>query len=342
MSNEKFRNALARRPQAVPPIWLMRQAGRYHAHYQALRREHSFMDLCKKPELAAAVALGPIQDFDFDIAILFSDLLFPLAALGMGLEYKETGPELGWQLRADNIRNLRSIENALPELAFQGEAVRATREVLPSDKSLIGFVGGPFTLFAYAVEGSHKGSLPELKRNLGLFPHFCETMVPLLRENIRLQLENGAEVVMLFDTAAGELAPHLYEALVVPGITELARNFPGKLGYYAKTTVPAHHRHSVFSSGLLAGLGVDHRWDMRDAFALSRTGFVQGNFDQSLLALVPADFARALDAYLAPLAALAPEARAGWVAGLGHGVIPQANPENVRAFVRTVRERFHG
>src|SRR5256884_7220300 len=98
IGNPRFQNALARVPQPTPPIWLMRQAGRYHRHYQALRQKHSFMALCKRPELAAAVALGPVMDFDFDAAILFSDLLFPLEALGMGLEYTDRGPKLGWNL----------------------------------------------------------------------------------------------------------------------------------------------------------------------------------------------------------------------------------------------------
>src|SRR6476620_8382778 len=104
--NLRFQNALARTPQATPPIWLMRQAGRYHRHYQNLRRQFSFMDLCKQPELAAQVALGPVLDFDFDAAILFSDLLFPLEALGMGLEYSDAGPQLGWKLTRESISHL--------------------------------------------------------------------------------------------------------------------------------------------------------------------------------------------------------------------------------------------
>src|SRR6476619_1299189 len=93
IGNARFQNALARKPQGTPPIWFMRQAGRYHRHYQALRAKHSFMELCKVPELASEVALGPILDFDFDVAILFSDLLFPLEGLGMGLSYDDGGPK---------------------------------------------------------------------------------------------------------------------------------------------------------------------------------------------------------------------------------------------------------
>src|SRR5258706_6474084 len=222
IGSARFQNALARRPQSTPPIWLMRQAGRYHRHYQALRQKYSFMDLCKRPELAAEVALGPVMDFDFDAAILFSDLLFPLEALGMGLEYLDRGPQLGWHLNETTCAQLRSIEEAWPQLLFQGDAMRATRECLPSDRSLIGFVGGPWTLFVYAVEGSHKGSLLKSKKLIRLFPRFCDTMVPLLARNIELQLESGAEVVMIFDTAAGELAPETFRSEVVPQLQTLA------------------------------------------------------------------------------------------------------------------------
>src|SRR2546421_9950752 len=98
IGNARFQNALARREQATPPIWLMRQAGRYHRHYQALRQKYSFMGLCKRPEPAAGVALGPALGFGFDAAILFSDLLFSLEALGMGLDYTGRGAQLCWDL----------------------------------------------------------------------------------------------------------------------------------------------------------------------------------------------------------------------------------------------------
>src|SRR5438477_5308836 len=136
IGSARFQNALARRAQATPPIWLMRQAGRYHKHYQALRARHSFMDLCKQPELAAEVALGPVLDFDFDAAILFSDLLFPLEAFGMGLEYTDQGPRLEWKLDPKSVSSLRPVDEAWPHLLFQGEAMRATRERLPPDRSL--------------------------------------------------------------------------------------------------------------------------------------------------------------------------------------------------------------
>src|SRR5439155_10464440 len=177
IGHARLHNALARRPQSTPPIWLMRQAGRYHKHYQELRRKYSFMDLCKQPELAAQVALGPVLDFDFDAAILFSDLLFPLEALGMGLEYSAAGPQLEWNLDRTTVSALKAVEEAWPNLLFQGEALRLTRSALPDDKSLIGFVGGPWTLFVYAVEGTHK-NVSRAISDMPLFAKFCEILIP--------------------------------------------------------------------------------------------------------------------------------------------------------------------
>jgi len=334
VGSRRFQNALLRREQATPPIWLMRQAGRYHRHYQNLRRQHSFMDLCKRPELAAEVALGPVLDFDFDAAILFSDLLFPLEALGMGLQYTDHGPELGWQLNQHNFSSLRSVDEAWPNLLFQGEALRATRDLLPQDRSLIGFVGGPWTLFVYAVAGSHQRALAAANE-LSLFARFCGRLMPLLVRNIELQLASGAELVMLFDTAAGNLSAEAFGSEVVPQLELLTAKFPSQLGYYSKGTKHAHLRRPLFTGRSWSGVAVDHDWDLRDAFKLFSHGFIQGNFDPAHLLLERADLKRRLLDFLQPLAT---NGRSGWVCGLGHGVLPTTPEENVRLFVNTVRE----
>lgn len=378
MSSERFENALHRVPQPVPPIWFMRQAGRYHSHYRALRERHSFLELCRNPELAAQVALGPILDFDFDVAILFSDLLFPLEALGMSLSYEDSGPVLSPKLDGDQIRHLRSTEDALTRLEFQRDAMRATRESIPKHKSVIGFVGGPWTLFVYAMEGSHKGDLVRSKSAPELYRAFADRLVPLLIENVRLQIEGGAEVVMVFDTAAGELSPAWFQREAAGDLATLFHAFPGKLGYYARGIQPAHLRNlpsgdaKTFASGTLAafssskttgtdaqrttsmkpgtggpwadcaGIGVDWRWDLCEALRLgSEFGFVQGNFDPSLLFLPQKEFRSQLQAFFEPLLALPVESRCGWVCGLGHGVLPRTPEPNVATFVRTVREVFH-
>ena len=296
------------------------------------------MDLCKTPELAAQVALGPIQDFDFDVSILFSDLLFPLEALGMGLSYKP-GPVLEWSLNAKTISQLKPIDEASESLIFQKQAAQATRQLLDANKSLIGFIGGPWTLFGYAVDGSHKGGLKESKINIHLFNEFCKKITPLLKKNIQLQLEGGVEIVMIFDTAAGELSPSHYKTHVIPQLTSLAKAFPKRTAYYSKGTSPYHYTQDFWQTPW-AGLGFDHRWDLIEVLKTKPSGFIQGNFDQNLLFQNYEDFKVTLDDYLLPFKSLNPKDRAPWVCGLGHGVLPQTPEKNVKHFVQRVREVF--
>ncbi len=337
-----FQKAIQGQAVKTPPIWCMRQAGRYHRHYQNLRAKYSFMDLCKKPDIAAEVALGPVADFDFDAAILFSDLLFPLEVLGMGLEYKDSGPEIGWLLEnSKDLKKLRSPKTAIQDLEFQAEALVKTRKLIGTNKGLIGFVGGAYTLLMYASTGSHKNPANDIKAKLPDLSGFYEYLLPLLEMNIDLQLKAGADVVMLFDTASGELAPNEFKTYALDPVSLLARKFPGKLGYYSKGT---NRDHFVDCGDLckdFLGFGVDHRWKLHELLK-SRVlpGFLQGNFDQQLLFGEMKDFSRRLEEWLAPLSSLSAEQRKGWICGLGHGVLPKTPEENVRHFVKQVRSVF--
>lgn len=338
----RFQGALAGDHQAVPPIWMMRQAGRYQRAYQDFRKHHSFEALCREPELSARVALASIEDFDFDAAILFSDLLFPLDALGLSVTYDDHGPHLAKRLTPALLKKLRPLEKAARDLVFQAEAVAATRRLLPAGKSLIGFIGGPWTLFVYAVEGSHKGSLVSAKSSLDLYKKFARIIVPLLERSARRQLEAGADLVMVFDTAAGELSPEHFARYAMPDLSKLAEKLPGRLGYYARGLHPAHLSAGVsMASTAWAGQGFDWRWPLADVLsAPARRGFVQGNFDPTLLHLSGPSLTREIEQFLKPIAALPAEARRGWICGLGHGVLPGTPEESVRTFVRTVRKRL--
>jgi uroporphyrinogen decarboxylase len=341
-----FRRALAGEVLATPPIWMMRQAGRYHAPYQKLRQRHSFEALCRTPELAAEVALAPVADFDFDAAILFSDLLFPLEALGMNLSYDEGPPSLSPRLTASTLESFRPLEDAAARLSFQREAMAATRAELAGDKGLIGFVGGPWTLFVYAVEGNHAaaaGLAAALSRGEGLvlYRAFADRMVPLLAEAIRMQFEGGADVVMIFDTAAGDLTPEMFRSHMVSDLAALANRSPGPVGYYAKGVGPAHVRTPEFESIGWAGLGFDWRWDLSRVLTEPRERrFVQGNFDPELMLLTGDTLRQRILSYLEPLRALDSASRRGWICGLGHGVLQHTPEASVRTFVRLVRESF--
>lgn len=337
--NTNFQNALQNKNIGCPPIWFMRQAGRYHTHYQKLKEKYTFIQLCKEPELAAQVTLGPIQDFDFDVAIIFSDLLFPLEAMGLGLHYDNGGPELTNPLTNDNV-GLIKTEGHHEKLLFQQKALQACRQVLPANKSLIGFVGGPWTLFLYATEGSHAGHFLISKNNTGLFDKFWEILKPILLNNIQLQLDGGAEVVMVFDTAAGEVSPLYYETYIAPKLIEMAQKFPGKLAYYSKGTHPGF-LNIAFKKAGWAGFGFDHRNQIPEILKdETYTGFVQGNFDQTLLFGDTDHFKRHFDTYIQKFKELTPQNRARWICGLGHGVLPKTPEKHVRLFVDMVRKEF--
>ena len=339
MPNKKFINAIERKPQACPPIWLMRQAGRYHEHYQRLKEEHTFEELCKKPRLAAETAMGPINDFDFDVAILFSDILFPLEALGMDLSYNP-GPQFGLHLDENNAESLLVNENPINFMEFQGEAIERTIERLPGDKSLIGFVGGPWTLIAYACNISKDSRNINLNNfQIGLLDN---VILPLLKENIKLQLKAGAEIVMIFDSTAHQLAEEDLNFYLGKTFDALTKEFPNKVGYYAKDginyeTIIEKQNNPEIS---LAGMGVDSNIDLRDYFTKTSSGFVQGNFSEHFLTLPHEDFLPELDVFINQMLELDPEERAGWVCGLGHGVLKTTPQENVKEFVRKIRECF--
>tara|TARA_E500000331_G_scaffold348211_1_gene389484 strand:- start:752 stop:1705 length:954 start_codon:yes stop_codon:yes gene_type:complete len=317
----------------------MRQAGRYHDHYQSLKKAHTFEELCKNPLLAAETAMGPINEFDFDVAILFSDILFPLEALGMDLSYNP-GPQFGLHLNEENANSLLVNQNPISFMNFQGEAIERTIERLPKEKSLIGFVGGPWTLISYACNINKDSRQINLNNfQIGLLDN---VILPLLKENIKLQLNAGAEVVMIFDSAAHQLDEEDLNIYLEKTFNSLAKEFPNKVGYYAKdginyeTIIAKQDDHEID----LAGMGLDSNIDIRDYFKKTTNGFVQGNFSEHFLTLPLEEFLPKLDIFINQMSDLTPEDRTGWVCGLGHGVLKTTPQENVKEFVRRIREAF--
>ncbi len=346
MSEPVLIQALKRRNQGRPPVWFMRQAGRYHAHYRALRARHEFMDLCKQPQLATEVTLGPIEDFGFDAAILFSDLLFPLEAMGMGLRYAP-GPQLDWHLRelSDLGRLHGGLERA-QHMAFQGEALRLLRARLPAAVGLIGFVGGPFTLYAYAAAGSHegfsRGGLAGLDN--GLYAGFTERLCELLAGNMALQAEAGADCVAVFDTAAGALDAPAFARLVVPPMAQVLQTFRVRCPstpviYYSRDTGPQHWQ--ALHSLDVQCLGIDWRHDLAQVLRTDGQRWsIQGNIDPEWLLLPAAELETRVRAVYEQVRALPAVLRQGWVSGLGHGVMQHTPEDNVRLLLRIQREMF--
>jgi uroporphyrinogen decarboxylase len=338
--------ALSRRNGARPPVWFMRQAGRYHRHYQRLRAQHEFMQLCKQPQLAAEVSLGPIEDFGFDAAILFSDLLFPLEAMGMGLHYTP-GPQLDWHLaRTADLARLQGGAGRAQQMAFQAEAIALLRPRLPAHCALIGFVGGPFTLYAYAVAGSHEGfcGAGPVGLDNGLYHGFSERLLELLAANMVLQAQAGADCVAVFDTAAGALDPGQFAATAAASLAQVMRLFRARCPhtpviYYSRDTGPAHW--AALRSVDLQCLGIDWRHELAQTLRQQHEYWsVQGNIDPQWLLLPPAQLEQRVRALFAQVQALPQSVRAGWICGLGHGVLQHTPEANVRLVLQLQREMF--
>ncbi|MEK7689417.1 MAG: uroporphyrinogen decarboxylase family protein [Bdellovibrionota bacterium] len=344
-----FQSALAGRNSGPrPPIWFMRQAGRYHNHYQKLKQTHSFIDLCKIPSISCEAALGPVSDFGFDAAILFSDLLFPLEILGQGLTYDE-GPTLAWHIsHVSDLSRLRHSADPTTEMGYQAHALRLLKSQLPPETGLLGFVGGPLTLYFYAVAGSHqkkdeRWALAQAGIRNGLFQAFCEILNPLLARNMTDQAAAGADTIAVLDTCAGEVPLAVYEEIVIPVIKDLLSRSPHPypVTYYSKGTDPSHWE-LLRPLAAISAIGVDWRSPLAPVLDRFSDRFaIQGNFDpEKLRSHDLPSLDRELRAYFQPIRALPASKRRGWISGLGHGVLPKTPEENIRHFIKCSREIF--
>tara|TARA_Y100001936_G_C15993343_1_gene623628 strand:+ start:55 stop:1053 length:999 start_codon:yes stop_codon:yes gene_type:complete len=331
MANVLFQNALLKKRQSTPPIWFMRQAGRYHSHYRKLKEKYTFEQLCKSPELAAEVAKGPIDEFDFDVAILFSDILFVLEGLGLELKF-DPGPKFGSYINSDNYKNYNNVDKAIEHLKFQSDAIKFTRQSISNSKSLIGFVGGPWTLTRYAFG---KDYFKNNNKNL-YFDFLSLTLLPLLKQNIKLQLEAGAEIVMIFDSSLYDLEILDFKENYTRILEDISVSYPNKVGYYSRGKKEADLLPCMQYP--FAGFGFDASIDLKYVFQNQKNGFIQGNFDEKLMLLNSDQFKQELQKYIEFMKTI--ENRDGWVCGLGHGINKETPEKNVHLFIENIRKEF--
>ena len=323
--NDKFANACARVKQDCPPIWMMRQAGRYQKSYMDMRDRFTFEQMCKLPRIAAQTAILPIRDFDFDIAILFSDILFPIEGLGVPLKF-DPGPKFEWHINEQNYQEHSNVKQAIKHMEFQANAIKSTRDLLPDSKSIIGFVGGPWTLLNYATGK---------KTNLSLkwkTKYLKDVIIPLLDKNINLQLDAGAEKVMILDSGVSNMSEMYFKKYYVDLLQPLIKQ---DVGYYTKQLnkrcLPTLYKMNW------SGLGLDSSVDIIHAFKKYKKGFIQGNFDESLLLQDEQECRKSIQQFLEKMEVVD---KRGWVCGLGHGINKTTPEENVKLFVRLVREKY--
>ena len=338
----RFLKACRREPVDRIPVWLMRQAGRYQASYRAVRAKVSFLELCRSPELIAQVTAAPIDEFDLDAAILFSDILIALPAMGLDLSFEkgekgkgDGGPKIGNPVRTRGDIDALRVPDPDKDLGYVLDGVRAIRRVLADRVPLIGFVGGPFTVASYAVEGGSQG-FTRLKTMLYADPQGAHALFEKLTQAAIVQLEAqvaaGAQAVQIFESWLGELGREDLEEFSFPYLARISEAL-------RRTGVPT----IFFATGMSTHLGpigklgydvvsLDWRLPLEEARRLlPATVALQGNLDSTLL--------------LGPQATLLARARRlleavghqpGYIFNLGHGIQPPTPPENVKALVEAV------
>jgi uroporphyrinogen decarboxylase len=341
----RFLAACKRLPVDRPPVWMMRQAGRYLPQYRAVRSRTTFLGLCKTPDLATEVTLQPIDEFGMDAAILFSDILIPLEAMGLALEFTEDGPNLPQPVRdAAHVAGL-GIPDPEDTMPFVMEAVRRIKKGLAGRVPLIGFSGAPFTLASYAVEGGGSKNYTHLKRMMFARPDAAHGLLAKIATTVslylRAQVAAGAEAVQIFDTWAGILAPRDFEEFALRYVRAIIADLRESAEWAAAGSPPIIYYPANGSAPyleLVAGAGADVvglDWRLDLDVARRRLGMglaVQGNLDPTALFLPHAELERRVAA-ICEQGAVAP----GHIFNLGHGVLPETDPEAVRVMVAAVK-----
>jgi uroporphyrinogen decarboxylase len=335
--NETFLKACRGEDTDYTPIWIMRQAGRYLPEYKKVRGQSSFLDLCKNPERCVEVTLQPIDRFGFDAAILFSDILIPMEAMGLRLDFFEgRGPVF-----ADPVRSRRAVDNLIvpePEEAtgFVMETIRLLREVLKVP--LIGFAGAPFTLATYLIEGGSSRVFLEIKKMMFQEPELYHSLLEKITSctslYLQAQVKAGVQTLQIFDSWAGVLAPCDYVRFALPYVQSIISDLK------KVTDIPiiyfANNGATLLKHTVTAGadvLGVDWRLNIKDAIAGAGSHAVQGNLDPIALFLPEKELRLRIKQLLTDA-----QGAKGHIFNLGHGVVPQTSPDQVRIAVDAVHE----
>ena len=335
--NTRFLRACRRKQADVTPVWLMRQAGRYMKEYREIRNKVPFIELCKRPDLAAEVAVFAAERIGADAAILFSDILLILQSMGMDLEYvKGDGPILHNPVRgAMDIDRLKEIDSS-ESLSFVFDAVRMTRNTLKPDMPLIGFCGAPFTLASYMIEGGGSRNFGNTKtlmcRDPGAWNALMERLVRALTCYLNAQIEAGAQAVQIFDSWVGCLGPEDYRKFVLPHSRALIDGIaPGVPVIHFGTGTGTFLEEFREAGGSV--IGVDFRVGLGTAWDDLGEVAIQGNLDPCVLFAEPS-YIRGRAEDILRLARWRP----GHIFNLGHGILPGTPVDNVKLLIDVVHE----
>jgi uroporphyrinogen decarboxylase len=338
--NDTFLRACRGEQTPYTPIWFMRQAGRYLPEYQKIRSKVSFLELCKSPELCTEVTLQPIDIFGFDAAILFSDILIPMEAMNLTLEFHEgRGPIFPQPVRSRKAVEALIVPDPEATVPFVMETIRLLRREL--QVPLIGFAGAPFTLATYLIEGGSSKVFLNTKKMMFQEPELYHSLLQKITActsaYLQAQARAGAQALQLFDSWAGILAPCDYEQFALPYVRSIIEDLRDMtdipLIYFANNGATLV-RHTVTLGADV--LGFDWRLPISDAIQQAGAHAVQGNIDPIALFLPKERLEQRIKTMLAD----ARDAQ-GYIFNLGHGILPETPPDQVRIAVNAVH-RFSG
>ncbi|HEX6301047.1 MAG TPA: uroporphyrinogen decarboxylase [Acidimicrobiia bacterium] len=322
-------DAISLRALPHPPIWIMRQAGRYLAEYRAIRERHTFQEMVKTPELAAEVTLQPIRRFGMDAAVIFADIMTPIEAMGVEMTF-DPGPRFA-PLTLTEVVALPDLD--VDRVAHVGETIHLVRQAVPETTAVVGFAGAPVTLLAYLLEGGGSKDFMTIRAAFRANPDMANQALNKLARSmnsyLRLQVASGAEVVQLFDTWAGLLDRETFARTVVPAARKARAGVGAPSIYFAPG---AGHALDIQKGIAASAYGIDWRTSIESAFDVLPGSAIQGNLDPAVLHSDPATIQREVKELLARVAG-----RPGHIMNLGHGIDRHTPPENVTAFVEAVR-----
>ncbi|KPM39968.1 Uroporphyrinogen decarboxylase [Neonectria ditissima] len=335
-----------------PPMWVMRQAGRYLPEYHEAKGNRDFFECCRDPEVASTITLQPVERYAglIDAAIIFSDILVIPQAMGMVVEMVDKkGPHFPSPLKSPEDKQYGEVlardVDVAAELGYVYDAITLTRKKLAGQVPLIGFCGAPWTLFCYMVEGGGTKLFAQVKTWIYKYPEESKKLLSKIADicvdHLALQVKAGAQLVMVFDSWAGELGPSSYRQFSEPYLAHIAEKLPAKLKSLGLERVPM----TVFPKGAWYALdsacdlgynvvGMDWLQDAKQAVKIrgDRKTVFQGNADPGMLYGTKEGITAAVQEMVDGFWV----GKQGWIANLGHGITPGVSPDNLKFFFEEV------
>jgi uroporphyrinogen decarboxylase len=335
---QRFLSAVHQEPVDRPPVWLMRQAGRYLPEYRDLKTSHDFVTMVRTPELATEVTLQPLRRFPLDAAIIFSDILVIPEALGQGYHFREKGG-IGMEFLIDSPEKIDVLDphNIREKLKYVGDALRLTRSKIGEETALLGFCGSPWTLACYMVEGGSAKDFTAIKQLALGQPEQFETLMQKLSDAIvdylHLQIDAGADALQIFDSWGSICPASHYEAWSLRWIHHIIYELKARVPVIVYAKGMGHKAPDLIHTGAKV-ISLDWTMNLRRMRqSIGHGAAVQGNLDPVILTTTPEITKRETQRVLDD-AGPTP----GFIFNLGHGMLPSAKIECVEALVETVTE----